>query len=65
MQVRVTFTTEVFVEGDTMEEIKEKFEDLPIYSADALEEHGAEFIDVVSVEDEETNEDLLNEFLDA
>ena len=65
MEVRITFRSEVFIKGDNMKEIKEKFEELPLYSADALEDASADFCEVVSVEDAETHEDLENEFYNA
>lgn len=65
MEVRITFRSEVFIEGDNMKEIREKFEELPLYSADALENASADFCEVVSVEDTETSEDLENEFYHA
>ena len=65
MEVRITFRSEVFIKGDNMKEIKEKFEELPLYSADALENASADFCEVVSVEDAETSEDLENEFYNA
>lgn len=62
MEVRITFRSEVFIKGDNMKEIKAKFESLPLYSADALEEADADFCEVVSVEDTETCEELEHEF---
>lgn len=59
MEVRITFRSEVFFEVDTLEEIKNKWESLPIFSADALENNGAEIIEVTSVEDTSTYEDIM------
>jgi hypothetical protein len=58
MEVRITFRSEVYIKGDTLEEIKKKWLDLPLYSGEALEETYAEYVDLVSVEDTKTYEDL-------
>lgn len=57
MEVRITFRCEVCISGDTIEEIGRKWENLPLFSAEALN-NGAEFDELCSVEDAETNEDL-------
>lgn len=64
MEVRISFRAEVYVKGDTIEEIKTKFESLPLFSADALEEYGAEYIETQSVErvDDESYEDVYHLF---
>lgn len=61
MTARITFRSEVFITGKSLKEIKEKFSNLPIFSADALEKANADFIEVVSVTDE-NSKDLLGEF---
>lgn len=50
LEIRVTFRSEVYITGKTMEEIREKWSDLPIFSADALERYNAEFVELVSAE---------------
>ena len=62
-EVRITFRSEVYIKGDSLEEIKEQWEELGLFSADALEENYADFVELMSVEDAETNEDLLDEFV--
>ena len=62
MEVRITFRSELLLEGNSMEEIKDKWEYLPIFSADALEDCEAQVLEVVSVEDANTYEDLKDQF---
>lgn len=40
MVVRFTFRAEVFVKADTLEEAKSYFEQLPLLSADAIDQCG-------------------------
>ena len=61
MKVRVNFRSGVFLEGDTIKDIQEQWNNLPLFSADALEEHNACFIEILSIEDAYTYEDLTNE----
>lgn len=53
MKIRITYRSEVFIEGDSVEEIKSKFE-----NAD-LAELNPTFVELVSIEDYETNEGLM------
>lgn len=64
MEVRITFRSEVFIKGDNLDEIKEKWEDMPLFSADALIEHNASFVELSSAErvDDDSYEDLSSEF---
>lgn len=62
--VRIRFTCEVYfdnVQGESNEEVKvnalKEFDNLPIFSADALDKY-ADVVDVENVEDEETGEEL-------
>lgn len=61
MQVRISFRSEVVVEGDTIEQVCEKWQMMPLYSDEAYQ-HGIEFIEVDAVEDAETYKDLKHEF---
>lgn len=65
MTARITFRSEVYITGKSLKEIKEKFEGMPIFSADALEKASADFIEVVSVTDDENSKDLFSEFQNA
>ena len=62
MEVRVTFRSEVYIEGDTLKKIKNKWLDLPLYSGEALEDAEANYVELVSVEDAGTYEDLMSEW---
>ena len=62
MEVRIKFSAEVYIKGEDMSEIKSKFEMLPLFSADALEDNGAEFGEILLVEDAETYKDLRKEY---
>lgn len=61
MKVRIVWSTEVYLEGDNMKEIKDKWEHLSLYSKD-LSDNNAEYVEICSVEDGETYNDLQNEF---
>jgi hypothetical protein len=62
MEVRFKFSADIYIKGDTMSEIKSKFESMPLFSADALEDGNAEFSELLLVEDAETYKDMLSEF---
>jgi hypothetical protein len=62
MEVRIKFSGEVYIKGENMSEIKSKFEMLPLFSADALEDNSAEFGEILLVEDAETYKDLRKEY---
>ena len=61
--VRITFRSEITIEGDTLADVKKKFEEMTLYSGQAIN-NGANFIEVNSVEDANTLEDLSAEFND-
>lgn len=61
MKVRIVWSTEVCLEGDNMKEIKDKWEHLSLYSKD-LSDNNAEYVEICSVEDAETYDDLQREF---
>lgn len=63
MEVRITFRSEIFLEGKDMKEIVEKWEDMELFSKEANEAYACE-VEVVSVEDAETYDDLMDEFND-
>jgi hypothetical protein len=58
MEVRITYRSEVYIKGDSLEEIKDKWEALNLTS----QEGNSNFVELCSVEDAETYEDLENEF---
>lgn len=62
MKVRITFRSELFIEGEDLSEVVSKFESMPLFSAEALEGGHAEYIGLVSMDDEETGEDLMQQY---
>ena len=62
--VRITFRSEIYIKGKTMEEIKNKWDELPLFSADALETYNAEYIEMCSVEriDDGSYDDVIDIF---
>ena len=62
MEVRFKFSADLYIKGENMKEIKEKFESMPLFSADALEDGNAEFNELLLVEDAETYNDLQKEY---
>ena len=58
MEVRITYRSEVYIKGDSLKEIKDKWEALNLTS----QEGNSEFVELCSVEDAETYEDLENKF---
>ena len=63
IEVRVTFRSEVYIKGKTMEEIKDKWEELPLFSADALD-HSAYICEMVTAErvDDDSYDDVIDIF---
>lgn len=58
--VKVRFSSECFIEAESIKEAKEKWEGLSLYSVN--EGCKCEFIDVECVEDGETYEDVTDLF---
>ena len=61
-RVRIKFSADLVIEGDNMAEVRNKFEALPLFSADAIEECGVEYGETLLIEDADTYEDLTNEY---
>lgn len=61
MEVRIKFSADIYIEGETMKEIKEKWENMSLWSEEA-KECSAEFSELELVEDAETYDDLRHEF---
>ena len=63
IEVRVTFRSEVYIKGKTMEEIKDKWEELQLFSADALV-HSADICEMVTAErvDDDSYDDVIDIF---
>lgn len=58
MKIRITYLSEVYVEGETLEECRRKWAELDLTS----KEGNPEFVELVSVEDADTYEDLMSNF---
>ena len=65
MEIRITYRSEVYLKGENLAEIKEKWENLNLdpISKDSTEGFG--FVEIVSVEDADTYKDLESEFENA
>jgi hypothetical protein len=57
---RITFRSEVNIQADNIDEARRKWDTMTLWADDARN-NGAEFIEVVSVEDEKYN-DLTDKF---
>lgn len=64
MKVRITFRNEIYVEGKDMKGVRNIFECLDL-GYDKLKEYGYNFVELCSVEDAETYEDLMSEWKNA
>lgn len=58
MEVAIRFNAVAYVSGDSIEEIKEKWDNMPLFVDNAQ----IDFIDVDSVENTEDFEDVSDEF---
>lgn len=65
MEVRIRFSSEVYISGDSMGEIKAKWEASPLFCPDALEDWFADVVSVDAIEDAETAKDVSTEFSTA
>ena len=68
MEVRITYRSEVTIEGDSLEEIRNKWLDADLYPKRNDEETNPEgiypeFVELVSVEDADTYEDYMSDFV--
>lgn len=61
MKVRFVFTSEITIEGENMKDVANKFDLMPLFTKRA-NESGADFCDIVAVEDADTFDDLKNEY---
>lgn len=62
MEVRFKFSADIYIEGESMKEIREKFENMQLFSQEAQEKCSAEFSELLLVEDADTNADLQGEY---
>jgi hypothetical protein len=61
MEVRIKFDADIVITGDTMQEVREKFEGMELWSQDA-KDCNVEFSEIQLVEDAETYNDLQHEY---
>ena len=61
-EVRIKFSASFYISGKSMKEIREKWENCPLFSTDALQNFFPEFGERLLVEDTETCEDVSKEF---
>lgn len=56
MKVKIRFESEAYIDGDTIEEIKEKWENLNLLSEEAIVEYDGDFVEVKEAINVETYE---------
>ena len=61
MRVRFKFDADIVIEGDNMTEVRENWEQLPLFTQNAVD-CGVEFGEIILIEDADTYEDLVHEF---
>ena len=61
VRVRIKFDADIVIEGNSLKDCRSKWENLPLFSADALD-LGVEYGETLLVEDAETYEDLSKEW---
>lgn len=57
MEVRIKFSADLIIEGSNLDEIRSKWESLPLFSQEA-KECGAEYCETLLTEDAETYENI-------
>lgn len=65
MKVRITFRSEIYIEGETIKDVREKFENIQLFNPEAVKENALDYVELVSVEDDVTYEDLEEEYMNA
>lgn len=58
MELRITFRSEIYIEGETMQDCINKWNETQLYFPD----NGCSFIEVNTIEDANTFEDKTNEW---
>lgn len=58
MKARITFLSEVCIEGKSIDEIKEKWENLDLFAPN----NGCEYVELDAVEDADTFSNLIAQF---
>ena len=65
MVARLTFRSELYIDGDSIKDIKDKWEEMSIFDQEAFMKNDACVIELVSVEEDETYKDLMSDFIKA
>lgn len=63
-KIRIRFAADLVIEGETMAEVKDKWNGLPLFTDEAIA-CGVDFLEIEAVEDADTNEDRETEFINA
>ena len=63
MKIRVTYRCEVYIEGNSVEDCKSKFDKMPLFNP-AAEIYNPSFVEISSAErvDDDSYTDVMNEF---
>ena len=61
MEVRIKFDADIVIKGDTMQEVREKFESMELWSQEA-KDCNVEFSEIQLIEDADTYKDLAGEY---
>lgn len=59
---RISFRSKVYIEAESLEQAEETWEKLTLFSDEAKEIYSADFVELESVEDADTCEDLTSQF---
>ena len=63
MEVRITYRSEIYIQGDTLEDIKKTWENInldDVKHEENVSDYG--FVELMSVEDADSYEDLTSKF---
>ena len=60
-KVRIKFSADLIVEADTLQEARNKWENMPLWSEDA-KKCDVEYSETLLIEDAETYDDLTNQW---
>lgn len=61
MELRIKFSADVYIQGETLDEIRDKWTSMNLWSDEAVE-NGVSFDDHLLIENAETHEDVEYEF---
>jgi hypothetical protein len=61
MEVRIKFSADIYIEGESMQDVREKFESMELWSQEAKDCH-VEFSEIQLIEDADTYKDLRHDY---